>query len=252
MQQFNGFVKLHRKLVLWGWYTNYVVKDVFLHCLLSASFQDFEWQGQTIKAGQFITGRKQLAQDLGFTEQQIRSALKKLESTQELTIKTTNKFSIITVNNWEEYQSLEDEATNTLTNKEPTNNQQITTYEEYKEDKEDKNIYKERKNIKKKENFDDILNERVADEGLRKLFVEFIKMRKLSNAPMTDFALKLLINKVFKLEPINLERQKLLLANSILNNWKSVYAIDDGYGLMTQNKANNDTVMAELKAMYES
>lgn len=250
MQQFNGFVKLHRKLVLWGWYTNYVVKDVFLHCLLSASFKDFEWQGQTIKAGQFITGRKQLAQDLGFTEQQIRSALKKLESTQELTIKTTNKYSVITVNNWEEYQSLEDEATNTLTNNQPTNNQQITTYEEYKENK---NNIKERKIIKKKETFDDILNERVEDEGLRKLFVEFIKHRKLLKAPMTDRALKLLINKVFELEPTNLERQKKLLENAIMNGWKSVYAIkDDGYGLMTPNKANSDKVMAELKAMYEN
>ncbi len=222
MQQFNGFIKLHRKLVLWGWYTNYVVKDVFLHCLLSASFKDFEWQGQTIKAGQFITGRKQLAQDLGFTEQQIRSALKKLESSQELTIKTTNKFSVITVNNWEEYQSLEDEATNTLTNKQPTNNQQITTYEEYKEDK---NNIKERKNIKKKESFDDILNI-VSDGKLRELFVEFIKMRNLIKAPMTNRALKILIKKVFEIAPNDLKNQKLLLENSIENCWKSVYPFD--------------------------
>lgn len=242
MQQFNGFIKLHRKLVRWGWYTNYVVKDVFLHCLLSASHKDFEWQGQTIKKGQFVTGRKQLANDLGFSEQQIRSALKKLESTQELTIKTTNKYSIITVNNWEDYQCSDEKSTNTLTNEQPTNNQQITTKQEYKEIN---NIYKERKD-KKKESYNDILKEHVSDDDLRELFVEFIKMRKLIKAPMTDRALKILIKKVFELEPHNLERQKKLLENSIANGWKSVYQIKDDKLPEFCKNANYD------KAKYEA
>ncbi|MFR5790585.1 MAG: hypothetical protein ACLUFA_09410 [[Clostridium] leptum] len=37
--QLNGFVKIHRKLVQWGWYTDNVVKGVFLHILLTANFK---------------------------------------------------------------------------------------------------------------------------------------------------------------------------------------------------------------------
>ena len=115
----------------WGWYTDNVVKGTFLHLLLMANYEPSEWRGITVEAGQVITGRKRLAEDLGFTEQQIRSALEKLKATQEITIKTTNKFSIITIVNWNEYQfqgfSDNQDFNQQITNKQPTNNQQITT-----------------------------------------------------------------------------------------------------------------------------
>ena len=119
MQELNGFILLHRKLKQWGWYKDSVVKDLFLHLLLSASFKDFEWMGRQLKAGQLITGRKRLAEELDFTERQIRTALDKLKSTGEVTIETTNKYTIITVVNWEDYQGLDKIATSKTTNKRP-------------------------------------------------------------------------------------------------------------------------------------
>lgn len=119
MQELNGFILLHRKLKQWGWYKDSVVKDLFLHLLLSASFKDFEWMGRQLKAGQLITGRKRLAEELDFTERQIRTALDKLKSTGEVTIETTNKYTIITVVNWDDYQGLDKIATNKTTNKRP-------------------------------------------------------------------------------------------------------------------------------------
>ena len=119
MQELNGFILLHRKLKQWGWYKDSVVKDLFLHLLLSASFKDFEWMGRQLKAGQLITGRKRLAEELDFTERQIRTALDKLKSTGEVTIETTNKYTIITVVNWKDYQGLDKIATSKTTNKRP-------------------------------------------------------------------------------------------------------------------------------------
>ena len=104
MQELNGYIKLFRKLIRWGWYQDNVVKCLFIHCLLCASYKDFEWMGMELKAGQFITGRKKLAEELGFSEQQIRTAIRKLESTGEISIFSTNKYSIITVTNLENYQ----------------------------------------------------------------------------------------------------------------------------------------------------
>ena len=134
MQELNGDIKLFRKLIRWGWYQDNVVKGLFIHCLLCASYKDFEWMGQRLKAGQFITGRKKLAKDLGFSEQQIRTAIKKLESTGEITSKTTNKFTLISIVKYDKYQTnfTDNNQQNNqvlnqqVTNKQPTNNQQKT------------------------------------------------------------------------------------------------------------------------------
>lgn len=107
MHALNGFVKIHRKLLQWGWYQDNAVKGVFLHLLLTARFDNGIWMGKEIKAGQVIIGTEQLAKDLGFTRQQIRTALNKLKSTNEITIQPTNKYSIITLVNWSEYQERE-------------------------------------------------------------------------------------------------------------------------------------------------
>lgn len=123
MQELNGYIKLYRKLIQWGWYQDSVVKDLFLHCLLTASFKEFKWMGNLMKAGQFVTSYKALSEALGFTVQQIRTALKKLESTGEVTSKSTNKYTVITVINWGSYQ-LDDTDINTQNNNQITNEQQ--------------------------------------------------------------------------------------------------------------------------------
>jgi DNA-binding transcriptional MocR family regulator len=147
MQKLNGFIKVHRKLVQWGWYKDSVVKDLFIHLLLTASFRDVEWMGRTIKKGQLVTSNKSLAEELGFSVQQIRTALNKLKSTGEITSEATNKFTVITLVNWEKYQVLEIPETNKTTNEQQTSNKQTTNeqqhrkninnyYEECKEEKE--------------------------------------------------------------------------------------------------------------------
>ena len=109
------------------------------------------------------------------------------------------------------------------------------------------NNIKERKKEepkKKATSYDEILSG-IADEELKTLYLEYIKMRKLIKAPMTDRALQMLINKVNTLEPDSLDNQKELLETAIMNNWKSVYPIKKGakdseqsdYG---NNKRNGD------------
>ncbi len=150
MQELNGYIKLFRKLIRWGWYQDSVVKSLFLHCLLMASFKDFSWMEQRLKSGQFVTSYKRLAEDLGFSVQQIRTALKKLESTGEITSTSTNKFTVITVVNWENYQSEED-TSNTNSNNPITNEQQTSNKRTTNEQQHRKNI-KNNKKIKNSSN----------------------------------------------------------------------------------------------------
>lgn len=125
----NGYVSLHRQIMDWEWYKDPIVSRIFIHLLLKATHQETKWQGTTIYPGQLITGREVLAKELGISEQNVRTALSKLKSTNEITIKSTNKFSVVSIVKWTEYQVRStNRSTNKLTNNQPTTNQQLTTY----------------------------------------------------------------------------------------------------------------------------
>lgn len=122
---------LHRKLISWEWYTCANTMRLFVHCLLSANHKDAKWRGKEIERAQFITSIDKLAQELGLTRQKIRTALKNLQLTNDLTIQSTTQHTVITVNNYDSYQSkTEEQQTNQQTNNKPFNNQtnkQITS-----------------------------------------------------------------------------------------------------------------------------
>ena len=94
---------------------------------------------------------------------------------------------------------------------------------------------------KKETSYDEILSG-VKDDDLRELYIEYIKMRKMIKAPMTDRALTMLISKVNDLEPNSIENQKKLLEIAILNNWKSVYPLKDK---MAQNQVKKPSKQEE-------
>jgi len=140
MSQSQGYIKLHRKMTEWEWYTDIIVKSVFLHCLLMANHTDKKWRGIVIKRGSFITSYSQLAVELRLSVQQIRTAINKLKSTGEITHETTSKYSIITINNYEIYQDTNTLENSQATNKQQASNKQLTTTNNDKNDNNDNNI----------------------------------------------------------------------------------------------------------------
>lgn len=123
----NGYIKLHRRLIDWEWYNDLPVKCLFLHLLLTANHKEKSWQGIEIKPGQTVTSRQSLARETSLSEQQIRTAISKLKSTGEITITSTSKYSLITLENWALYQLQDDESTNDQPTEQPTINQRSTT-----------------------------------------------------------------------------------------------------------------------------
>lgn len=119
----NGWIKLHRGLLEWEWYDDINTKVLFLHLLLKANHKEKKYRGKVIKVGQVMTGRKLLSLETGLTEQQIRTSLSKLKSTNEITIESNVQGTIIQVVKYKEYQVL----TNEVTNEQPTSNQRATT-----------------------------------------------------------------------------------------------------------------------------
>lgn len=133
----NGYIKLHRKITEWGWYHDANTFRVFIHLLIMASYDEHGFRGHELKPGQVVCGRKQLAKDLRLSEQEIRTSLNHLKSTNEITIKTTNKFSIITIENWGKFQGQELEDNQQINQQA---NQQSTNKQPHRRNKEYKNI----------------------------------------------------------------------------------------------------------------
>jgi len=140
-----GWIKLHRGFKEFEWYQDANTVRVFLHLLIMANHKKAKWQGNAIGRGQLITSHASLAKDLGLTIQNVRTSLSKLKKSENLTIKSTSKFTMISICNYGTYQS-EDMPTNTLANKRLTDDQQ-TTNNQLTTNKNDKNKKNEKKSV---------------------------------------------------------------------------------------------------------
>lgn len=104
-----GWVKLHRSVLTLPVFDEPELLRLWLYLLLKASHQPRDVPvGQTIvhlQPGQLITGRKRIAQDLRISETNVRCQLKRLVVHQLVNLKTTNRFSLVTLMNWDFFQS---------------------------------------------------------------------------------------------------------------------------------------------------
>lgn len=98
------YVKLFRKMTEWEWYTDVNTKVLFLHCLIKANWKAGSWHGYKYERGQFITSIPTLAHETGLTERQVRTALKHLKATGEVTDWHDNKIRMISVVSYDRYQ----------------------------------------------------------------------------------------------------------------------------------------------------
>lgn len=129
-----GHIKIERKILSWEWYQDVNVCRLFIHLLLIANHKDGKWQGHIIRRGEVITGLEKLSVNTGLSIMQIRTCFKKLKSTNEITIKVTNKFRIVTICKYDTYQSLPSKSNKQnnkqvnkqITSQQQTNNKQVT------------------------------------------------------------------------------------------------------------------------------
>lgn len=96
-----GFIKLPRSLLDWRWYGDLNTRSLYLHLLLTAEWEDTCYMNRVIKRGQCCTTLKELATSNHQSIQQVRTALNHLVSTNEITIETTPKYSMITLTRYD-------------------------------------------------------------------------------------------------------------------------------------------------------
>lgn len=113
----HGYIKLHRAINDWEWKTEPYTLAVFIHLLVNACFKEYKWKGITLKPGQLLIGRDAISTQTGVSVRSVRTALERLQATNEVTIKTTRQGTLVTIVNWALYQSKGETPTNEATNK---------------------------------------------------------------------------------------------------------------------------------------
>lgn len=141
-----GFVKLYRDYDSHKWNTDPNTMAVLIRCLLNANINDSYFEGHLVPKGSFATSVSILSKQTGVKQNAIRTALNRLTTDKVLNIQPTNRFTIITVCNYEYYkdspqtkiETTDKQLTNnTLFNQQTTNEQptiQLTTEEDKEQD----------------------------------------------------------------------------------------------------------------------
>ena len=216
-----GFIKLYRSFMNWEWYDDANTMRIFLHCLFRANHESTKWRGQIVERGSFISSYGIIAKELRLTVQKVRTSILKLISTGEITYKSTNQYSTITINNYELYQENNNQNNNQITNNQQSNNNQITT------NKNEKNIKNEKNNFIAKSFFQKLIAD---DEECKKYssfadsFLKFLQYKTdIKKQYKTDYSVRNAFLKFVRLSQNDVNYGVALVENAIARGWQSIY-----------------------------
>ena len=148
----DGWLKLYRSILDSAVFQDAEILKVWIWLLCNVAFEqhDTVCYGKVIhlKPGQIATGRKKIAQCTDLNENKVYRALTVLKSLGNIEIKSTNKYSIITIVNWDKYQeengkrtSIEQQTNSKTTTEEQQDDSKRTQHKNGKNGKKEKNIY---------------------------------------------------------------------------------------------------------------
>lgn len=226
-----GWIKLHRKFLNWEWYGDANVVATFIHLLLDANWEDKKWRGILIKRGSFITSISGLAESIGISIQQTRTALDKLISTNEITRSTSSNYTCISINNYDKYQ----QVTKSLTNEQQTNNKRITTTKEYKNIRnKENNIYISPERIKE-------ISEKykVLESSVKTIYEDLILYCKSKGKKYSDYEATLM----------NWVRRA--ISEGKIKNIKPTF-IPEGNNMTEEERLTNLHKIEEIKSLYKN
>lgn len=139
-----SWIKLYRKILKSPIWENEKALKVWIWCLVKATHEErIQLVGQQevlLQKGQFVFGRKKASKELQMSESMVYRYMKVLEKLQMLNIKSNNKFSVVSIEKWEDYQDNKEIIDSKINNKRTTNEHKqeckeiyINLFNKYKE-----------------------------------------------------------------------------------------------------------------------
>ncbi|MEY8367583.1 hypothetical protein AALA24_02330 [Anaerovoracaceae bacterium 42-11] len=140
-----GYIKLYRKLIKSPIFQNEKLLKIWIWCLCRANHRETETivglRKVQLQKGQFVFGLIKASQELQIPKTTLYRNLRTLCEFGMISIKAENKFSVVTVENWEKYQCLDSETEKETEKKRKRNGKQTET------DKNDKNVKNDKEDI---------------------------------------------------------------------------------------------------------
>ena len=99
-----GWLKLHYSIIDWEFSDAPNMLVLWIHLLLHAETKTVKHNGITVRRGQLLTSVSQICEWTGLSAQMVRTGIKKLTATKQITSKATNKSTCITICKFESYQ----------------------------------------------------------------------------------------------------------------------------------------------------
>ena len=144
MKEPSTWIKLDRNILQWRWYQDSNTFRVFVHLLLTANIKDNDFKTETIHRGELVGSIGNIAELLGMSYDQARTALTHLKQTNEITITRRPKYLVISIVNYDKYQASPTQIpckSQTNPNQIPIKSQQSKNNKELKERKNDASLF---------------------------------------------------------------------------------------------------------------
>ena len=107
-----GYITVPREIFDWRWFKKPKTAHLFIYLLLSANFEDHDFEDIIIKRGQYVCTHERLSAETGLSPKEVRTALDNLKKTGDITIDTSRGYSLITVVEYERFASAATEGQN--------------------------------------------------------------------------------------------------------------------------------------------
>ena len=162
-----NWVKLYRKIEDWRWYKDAITFHLFIHLLLNVNYCPSANGENILGRGQIMVTRRSLTESTNISDRSIRTCIEKLQKSKEILIsqKATNRPHIITICNYDSYQSgfvpsniqltyNQHTANMQSTHDQQTDNIPVTTYKNIRNKEIKKNISSTSARAREVENFE--------------------------------------------------------------------------------------------------
>lgn len=242
------WIKTYTSLLDWEFFFDPLILRTWIYLLMKASIKDVVLRdGVKVKRGELVTSLSTLSRDLRMSVMQMRRVLATIKTAGHITIKSTNKYRIITICEYDIYQSADGM-------KQQANRQakQQANQQHYKNNIEDKEISTnvdippivppglEPPGLKKKKQETKKYSFVVAPEyeAAFTAWLEYKHQRKQTYK--SDASLKVCYNKLVKLSGNNPDIAMAIVEQSMANNWAGLFPLKPDYNATATNHNGGD------------
>lgn len=99
------YIKLDRNILQWRWFKSSKVLHVFMWLLIRANIKEGHFEKDVVPRGSVVSSNAHIAESCGLTIDNVRTALANLEETGEITRIIRNRYQLITIVKYDDYQS---------------------------------------------------------------------------------------------------------------------------------------------------